>query len=95
MKPMYVSIMTNRSDTLYIGVTNGLERRVIEHRRGSGSGFTSRYRIEHLVYVEEFASPRDAIAREKRLKGWRREKKLALIEKSTPDWNDLAATRST
>lgn len=91
MKSMDVSTMTNRSDTLYIGVANDLERRVFEHKQGAGSGFPARYRIEYLVYVEDHVSPRDAIAREKQLKGWRREKKLALIEKSHPDWNDLAA----
>lgn len=91
MKPMHVDIMTNRSDTLYIGVTNDLERRVFEHKQGAGSHFTSRYHIEYLVFIEEYVSPRDAIAREKQLKGWRRDKKVALIEKSNPDWNDLAA----
>jgi len=91
MKPMFGSIMTNRSDTLYIGVTNDLERRVFEHKQGPGARFTTRYRIEYLVYVEEFASPKDAIAREKQFKGWRREKKLALIEKSNQQWVDLGA----
>ncbi len=91
MKSIYVDIMTNRSDTFYIGVTNDLERRVFEHKQGTGSGFTARYQIEYLVYVEDRVSPRDVIARENPLTGWRREKKLALIEKSIPDWNDLAA----
>ncbi len=91
MNSMSVYIMTNRSDTIYIGVTNDLERRVFEHKQGAGSGFTARYRIEYLVHVEDRVSPRDVIARENPLTGWRREKKLALIEKSTPDWIDLAA----
>jgi putative endonuclease len=76
----YVYIATNKSRTLYIGVTNNLERRLWEHKQKTGSKFAARYNITRLVYYEEFADIRDAIAREKQLKGWRRDKKIDLIE---------------
>ena len=81
--------MTNRSDALYIGMTNNLARRVWQHRTGRMEGFAATYRIDRLIYAEPFAEVRDAIAREKQLKGWRREKKIALIEATNPEWNDL------
>jgi len=87
----YVYIMTNRSRTLYTGVTNDLSRRVYEHRQGIGSAFTAKYRIKHLIYVEEYSDVREAIAREKQIKRWRRSKKIALIESLNPDWEDLGA----
>jgi putative endonuclease len=87
----YVYIMTNRSRTLYTGVTNDLQRRVLEHKRGIGSQFTTRYNINRLVYYEEGADVREAIAREKQIKGWLREKKIALIESVNPTWEDLSA----
>jgi putative endonuclease len=87
---MYVYIMTNRSGTLYVGVTNDVHRRVAQHRQGFVSGFTSRYAIEYLVHVERYDDPLQAIAREKQLKNWRRDKKVALIERSNPTWSDLA-----
>src|SRR5436190_12726281 len=90
MNTYYVYIMTNHSRTLYIGVTNDLERRVLEHRLGKVPGFTSRYRITQVVYYEKFAQVVDAIAREKQLKGWTRAKKIALIETDNPHWDDLA-----
>jgi putative endonuclease len=71
-------------------VTNDLERRVAEHRRGLLPGFTSRYRVSRLVYFEIADNVESAIAREKEIKGWRREKKVALIESSNPTWDDLA-----
>ena len=86
-----VYIMTNRSGTLYTGVTNDLSRRVYEHRQGIGSAFTAKYRIKHLIYVEEYSDVREAIAREKQIKRWRRSKKIALIESLNPDWEDLSA----
>jgi putative endonuclease len=90
-QPTYwVYFMTNRSGTLYIGKTNNLERRIWEHHHGVVAGFTSKYRITKLVLAEPFSEVRDAIAREKQLKKWSREKKLALIRASNPDWNDLA-----
>jgi putative endonuclease len=86
----YVYIAANRSKTLYIGVTNNLERRMDEHRRKVGSTFAARYNITRLVYYEQFADIRDAIAQEKQLKKWRREKKIRLIERENSEWKDLS-----
>ncbi len=86
----YVYIMTSRTKTLYIGVTNNLERRIWEHKTGSLSGFTKRYNAHHLVYYETFRSIRSAIEREKQLKGWLRRKKVALVESINPEWDDIA-----
>ncbi len=88
----YVYIMTNVSRTLYIGVTNDLERRVYEHKYKVMPGFTERYNIARLVYFEETPDVNSAIAREKQLKGWRRNKKIALIEAQNPTWEDIAAS---
>ena len=88
----YVYILTSRSRTLYTGITNNLQRRVLEHRQKIVPGFTRYYRVHRLVYFEPFSNVRDAIAREKRIKGWRREKKVALIESVNPAWDDLAAS---
>jgi putative endonuclease len=90
MKTYYVYIMTNRSGTLYTGVTNDPERRVYEHKSGIGSKLTTRYRIDRLVHFETFSHILDAIAREKQIKGWLREKKIALIESANPNWEDLS-----
>ena len=90
MRQYFVYIMTNRTHTLYIGVTNDLERRVYEHRHKLVSGFTSRYAIDRLVYFEETDDISAAIAREKELKGWLRARKIALIESVNPRWEDLA-----
>jgi putative endonuclease len=89
-KQYYVYIMTNRSGTLYIGVSNDLVRRVHEHKTKCVRGFTAKYNLTQLVYYEAGADIREAIAREKQLKGWRRSKKLALINSSNPEWNDLS-----
>jgi len=86
----YVYIMTNRSKTLYTGITNNLERRVHEHKRKSIAGFTSKYNITRLVYYEETTDVLSAISREKTIKGWVRAKKLALIESVNPTWQDLS-----
>jgi putative endonuclease len=85
-----VYILASRSRNLYTGVTSDVQRRMIEHREGLVPGFTSRYRIFRLVHYEQFADIRDAIAREKEIKGWRREKKIWLIERKNPTWQDLA-----
>ncbi|QQS12090.1 MAG: GIY-YIG nuclease family protein [Rhodospirillales bacterium] len=91
MRTYHVYIMTNVHRTaMYIGVTNDLERRVAEHRAGAGGAFTRRYRIDTLVHVETCDRIDDAIAREKELKGWRREKKDRLVESANPAWADLA-----
>jgi len=84
MGSYYVYIMTNRSRTLYIGVTNNLERRVYEHKHKLVPGFTSQYNITQLVYFELTSDVRAAIAREKQIKGWLRTKKIALIESANP-----------
>jgi putative endonuclease len=81
----YICILANRTRRLYIGATNNLIRRIHEHRTGERAGFTRRYNIRRLVYWESSTDPRDAIRREKPLKGWRREKKTALIESMNPD----------
>ena len=84
-----VYIMTNVNHTvLYTGVTNNLERRVLEHRSGKGSVFTSKYRVKKLVYFECGNSNKAAIAREKQIKAGSRKKKIALIESINPSWND-------
>jgi putative endonuclease len=86
----YVYIMTNKSRTLYTGMTNDLFRRVTEHKEKKISGFTSRYNINQLVYYEEYPDPLSAIEREKQIKGWLRSKKIALIEEINPNWHDLS-----
>ena len=86
----FVYIMTNYSQTLYVGVTNDLERRVWEHKSKLVEGFTKRYNVTRLVYAEESGEIEDAIAREKEIKGWRRAKKIALIKASNPLWEDLS-----
>ncbi len=90
MKSYYVYIMTNRSKTLYTGITNNLERRVYEHKQKLIPGFTSKYNITKLVYHEETNDVSVAIAREKQIKGWLRAKKIALIELENPEWKDLS-----
>jgi putative endonuclease len=81
--------MTNNSRTLYTGVTNDLKRRVYEHKHKLIPGFTARYNITKLVWFETFNDIGDAIEAEKRIKGWLREKKTALIESFNRDWRDL------
>ena len=90
MRTYYVYIMASRSRVLYVGVTNDLTRRVDEHKRGLSAGFTSMYRVTRLVHFEEFGDIRDAIAREKEIKGWRRSRKTCLVEGRNPTWDDLA-----
>jgi putative endonuclease len=82
--------MSNASRTLYIGVTNNLERRVYEHKSKVIDGFTKKYNITRLVYQEATTDVRAAIAREKQIKGWTRAKKIALIETVNPLWYDLS-----
>jgi putative endonuclease len=84
----YVYIAANRSQTLYVGVTNNLERRTLEHRFRQSS-FTSKYRIDRVVYFEHTPDIWAAIRREKQLKGWVRRKKVNLIESQNPGWLDL------
>ena len=86
----YVYILASRSRNLYTGVTNNLARRTIEHREGRIPGFTTRYRIFRLVHFEIFGHIRAAIAREKEIKSWRREKKIWLIQRHNRTWEDLS-----
>lgn len=90
MKDYYVYILTNKSKTLYTGITNDLNRRLYEHKIKLINGFTKKYNLDILVYFEMFNNPDDAIRREKQIKGWLRKKKIALIESMNPDWKDLS-----
>ena len=86
----YVYILTNSSRTLYVGVTNNLFKRVYEHKNKFVQGFTSKYNIDWLVYYEQTGKLASAVAREKQLKGWRRSKKVELIEAFNPAWKGLS-----
>ena len=88
-KQYYVYILSSISGVLYIGVTNNLKRRVWEHKQGLTVGFTKKYHVKKLVYYEATSDVRVAIEREKQLKKWRREKKVALIESMNLPWKDL------
>jgi putative endonuclease len=90
MKEYFAYIMASRSGVLYTGITNDLKRRVSEHKAGKVPGFTSKYRVTQLVYFERYTDVREAIAREKEIKGWRRAKKIALLETLNPEWRDLS-----
>jgi len=83
-------IMASRSRTLYVGVTGNLHQRVFEHKWKERDGFTAHYNCDRLVWFENFQYIQQAIAREKELKGWRRAKKIALIESINPGWMDLS-----
>jgi len=89
-KTYYVYMVTNQSRTLYVGFTSNICERVWQHKTGLVEGFTSRYDIDMLVYVESFSDAFSGIAREKQIKRWRREKKLRLITQENPDWHDLS-----
>ncbi len=92
-KAFYVYIMTNRSRVvLYTGITNNLVRRVSQHQNGDIERFTEIYKVNRLIYYETFKDRRAAISREKEIKGWRRSKKNALVEKLSPKWTDLSST---
>ena len=86
----YVYMLASRTRRLYVGMTNDLERRVWQHQTRANDGFTSQYNIERLVWHESTSQVLDAIAREKQVKSWRREKKIELIEADNPSWADLA-----
>ena len=88
----YVYIVASgRNGTLYVGMTNNIARRLDEHKNGLVDGFTNKYKVHKLVYVEECDNPNDAIAREKQLKKWNRAWKIGLIEQDNPNWDDLTA----
>lgn len=86
----FVYIISSRSGTLYIGVTNSIYRRSLQHKSGELDGFASKYHCNRLVYYESFDDVHRAIGREKQLKGWLRAKKIALIESKNPRWEDFA-----
>jgi len=90
MKEYYVYIMSNKSGTLYAGITNDLERRVYQHKNKLIEGFTKRYNISRLVYYESTNDVMAAIAREKQIKGMLRNKKIELIKTLNPEWKDLS-----
>lgn len=92
MKRGYTYILTNfYNGTLYIGVTSDIARRIWEHKTGAHDGFSQRYKLKRLVYLEEFDRIEDAIIREKQLKRWKRQWKINLINRQNPRWLDLAA----
>ncbi len=86
----YVYIMASHSGTLYIGVTNNIINRSLEHKQGKVKGFTQKYKCNRLVYYETFSDINLAIKREKELKGWLRKKKQELIKTQNPHWQDLS-----
>jgi len=86
----YAYILGSVSGTLYIGMTNNIRRRVWQHKQHEIEGFTAKYGVDRLLYFESFDDVRTAINREKQLKGWTRQKKIALIEKLNPSWIDLS-----
>ncbi|HEX8416407.1 MAG TPA: GIY-YIG nuclease family protein [Methylobacterium sp.] len=93
--PGYVYILaSSRHGTLYVGVTNNLARRVYEHKIKQNPGFTTTYKVERLVWYENYDRIYDAITREKMIKKWRRDWKIRLIEDFNPDWTDLYETLS-
>lgn len=87
----FVYILANKLNTVfYVGVTGNLELRILQHKGKLIKGFTEKYNINKLVYFEYFSNPEDAIAFEKKIKGWTRIKKIRLIEKKNPYWKDLS-----
>ncbi len=89
-KQYFVYIMSNKSRTLYTGVTNDLIRRVFEHKNKLTDGFTKKYNLNQLVWYEVADEPESAITREKQIKGWLRQRKISLIEEMNPEWDDLS-----
>ena len=91
MRRYFVYILSSRSRVLYVGVTGDIVRRVLQHKQRNGSQFTTRYRVDRLVHFEETDYVFAALEREKEIKGWRRDKKIRLIEGSNPTWLDLSS----
>lgn len=86
----HIYIMASVTGTLYIGVTNNLQRRIFEHKQNTVEGFSKKYSCHKLVYYEQYNDVKDAISREKQLKRWRREKKESLIRTINSSWKDLS-----
>ncbi len=93
-RPFFVYIMASRSGTLYIAITNDIARRAYEHKHGLVCGFTSKYRVTRLVYCESTEDVGAALDREKQLKRWSRQKKIALVESMNPNWEDLSVEKA-
>jgi len=89
-KLYYVYILSSQRRVLYVGMTSNIEQRVFQHKTHAFEGFTSQYNVTTLVHFERYGSPLTAIRREKEIKAWRREKKLALVESNNPTWIDLS-----
>ena len=90
MKTYYVYILASkRNGTLYIGITNNLMNRVYEHKHVMVKGFTKKYHVDKLLYYEETNDVNSAISREKKMKRWKRNWKISLIERTNPEWKDL------
>ena len=90
MKTFYVYIMGSESGTLYVGMTSDIKKRVHEHKNHLIPGFTDKYNVDRLLYLEAIGDPDSAINREKQIKAWRREKKVKLIDSINATWNDLS-----
>lgn len=86
----YIYILTNKSNTLYVGVTNDLQKRIWEHKEKIVSSFSSKYNLNKLIYFEEYKNVGEAIKREKQIKGWVRKKKIKLIKTKNPEFKDLS-----
>ncbi len=87
----YVYIIASKSRVIYTGMTGNMRKRIFEHRNDLVDGFTKKYRCHRLVHWESFDDVRNALNREKEIKGWRRSRKVALIEETNPTWEDFAA----
>ena len=90
IKNYYIYIMASQSGTLYVGMTNDIKKRVYQHKNHSIPGFTDKYNVDQLLYIETTSDSVSAIRREKQLKKWGREKKVALVDSQNPDWKDLS-----
>jgi len=90
-KGYFVYIMSSQRRVLYVGITSNLPLRVWQHKTGAVEGFTSKYKVTQLAYYENFDNVRNAIHREKEIKGWIRQRKIELIESVNPNWKDLSA----
>ena len=82
--------MSSKSGTLYVGLTSDIKKRIYEHKNHLIAGFTDKYNIDRLLYIETMSEPTSAINREKQIKAWRREKKVELNDSLNPEWNDLS-----
>ena len=91
MKTYYLYIMASKTGTLYVGFTSDIKPRVYQHKNHSLPGFTNKYNVERLLYIETFGDAFSGIQREKQVKAWRREKKVRLIDSANPRWDDLSA----